>query len=141
MKGTSEHLHDRTFLAIELFPTRYGRGRATIWNRICRHSTQFVPPKSRVHSQASPFQYAAQPLVHDGGSLHRDATNLKRLHGLYLVEKTRIDVLRGLALNQTLQTVGMGINGNGVVFGQHLQAFHMVDVIVGDQYGLDVADA
>ena len=35
----------------------------------------------------------------------------------------------------------MGINRDGMILGQHLQAFHMVDMVMRDENRPDVADA
>lgn len=87
------------------------------------------------------ISHSPSPIMHHRESLNRDTTQLERLHGLDFVEETGVDILRGFAFNKTLQTIGVGINRDGVILGQHFQAFHMIDMVVGDQDGLDVADA
>ena len=85
--------------------------------------------------------YSPSSIVHHGKCLNRDAANLKRLQRLNLTEQFRIDFFRGIALCKSLQTVRVCINRDGRVFGQNLKAFHMVDMVMRDEDGLDVIDA
>lgn len=80
------------------------------------------------------------PIVHHGEGLYRDTTHLERLHGLYSAEKPCVNTLGGIAFNKSLQTIGMGIYGDGGGFAERLQTPHMVDMVMGDENGFDVAD-
>ena len=84
--------------------------------------------------------YRTTPVVHHRESLHSDATHLERLQGIDFVEKPRIDILCSLAFDDTLQAIGMGIDWDGMVLGQHFQTFDVVDVIVRDEDSFDISD-
>lgn len=77
--------------------------------------------------------HGAPTVVHDGERLDGDATNLERLHRLHLVEKDRIHTLGHLTFQDALQTIGMGIDGDGERLGEHLKTLHMVDMVVRDE--------
>ena len=83
--------------------------------------------------------HSSSPIVHDGIGLDVDTANLKRAERLHLVEKNRVDAFRGLAFHNALEAIGMGIDGDGCLMGQHFQTLHMVDMVVRDQNSLDAA--
>lgn len=79
-------------------------------------------------------------IVHHRESLDGNAEQLERLHGFDFMEQSGVEMFCGLAFNESLQAVGMRINRYGTVFGESLQPQHMVDVVVSNQYGLDLAE-
>lgn len=83
--------------------------------------------------------HSATAIVQHRKRFYSDSTNLERLHGLNFVKQPGINQFCGFALKDTLQAIGMGVDWNGTIFGQRLKAEHMVDMIVGDQDGLYVA--
>ena len=81
--------------------------------------------------------HGATPVMHHGKRLDVDATDLEILHRFYLMKQRRIHELRGASFPDSLKAVGMGVNRNGPLFCKRLKAFHMVDMVVGDQNRLD----
>ena len=57
------------------------------------------------------------------------------------MEQSRIHLFCGIALGQALQAVRMGIDWNRRVFGQNLKPFHVVNMVVRDENGLDISDS
>ena len=84
--------------------------------------------------------YSTSAIVHDGERLNGDAANLERLQRLYFAEQLRIDFLRRLALRNALQAIRVRVNRDGRQFCQVFKPQHMVDVVVSNQYGLDLAE-